>query len=100
MLVLPLAGRFWSFLLVSLLIGLGNGFGAGIVMTFGADYAPPDNTEGFLSLWRLMADIGGVAGPLIIGTAAQSLALGPAALIVGVFGIAGTVFFQVFVKRT
>lgn len=60
------------------LIGLGNGFGAGIVMTLGADYSPAVGRPKFLALWRLLSDAGMLSGPLLISavTAISSLAAG------------------------
>lgn len=60
------------------LIGLGNGFGAGIVMTLGADYSPTVGRPKFLALWRLLSDAGMLSGPLLISavTAVSTLAAG------------------------
>jgi len=65
-------------LVAAFLIGLGNGFGAGIVMTLGADYSPPVGRAKFLALWRLLSDAGMLSGPLLISavTAISSLAFG------------------------
>lgn len=57
-----------SFYLVSALLGLGNGFGSGIVMTLGADFAPPDARTSFLALWRTFSDFGAVAGPGVLSS--------------------------------
>jgi MFS family permease len=38
--ILPLTDSFGAFLVVGMLTGLGNGFGAGINMTLGADFSP------------------------------------------------------------
>src|SRR5699024_10443176 len=64
-------------LVAAFLIGLGNGFGAGIVMTLGADYSPPVGRAKFLALWRLLSDAGMLSGPLLISavTAISSLAV-------------------------
>jgi len=65
-------------MVAAVLIGLGNGFGAGIVMTLGADYSPSVGRAKFLALWRLLSDTGMLTGPLLISavTAASSLAFG------------------------
>lgn len=65
-------------MLGAFLIGLGNGFGAGIVMTLGADYSPPVGRPKFLALWRLLSDTGMLSGPLLISavTAVSTLAAG------------------------
>ena len=41
-------------LLAGLVIGFGNGLGAGTMMTLGADLAPPGAREEFLGVWRLI----------------------------------------------
>lgn len=67
-----------AFTLAAALLGLGNGFGAGIVMTLGADYSPPNTRAQFLGLWRSMSDAGMLAGPLVVSgvTAVAGLAVG------------------------
>ena len=62
-------------------LGLGNGIGSGLLMTLGADVAPPAARSQFLGAWRLLQDSGVAAGPLVVagGAALGSLALGVAA---------------------
>ena len=81
------------FVLVCLLMGLGNGIGSGIVMTLGADGAPPNGRHEFLGIWRLITDTGTSAGPFILAgmTALVSLAAGIA--VVGSFGLASAYIF-------
>lgn len=63
---------------VALLLGLGNGMGSGVVMTLGADVAPPATRAQFLGAWRLLQDTGSAGGPLVLsaGAALGSLAGG------------------------
>ena len=77
----------------AILIGLGNGFGAGIVMTLGADYSPEVGRPKFLALWRLLSDTGMLTGPLLISavTAISSLAFGIWAI--AALGFAGAGIF-------
>lgn len=77
------------------LIGLGNGFGAGIVMTLGADYSPTVGRPKFLALWRLLSDAGMLSGPLLISavTAATTLAAGIWA-IAGLAVVGASIFYQ------
>ena len=58
MAVLPLTGGLVTLTAVAMVMSFGNGIGSGIVMTLGADVAPPDNRRRFLSMWRLMSDTG------------------------------------------
>lgn len=76
--VVPLTGSSAWLMVAAFLIGLGNGFGAGIVMTLGADYSPTVGRPKFLALWRLLSDAGMLSGPLLISaiTAISTLAAG------------------------
>ncbi|MGV8968436.1 MAG: MFS transporter [Cellulomonas sp.] len=74
----------------AMVMGLGNGIGSGILMTLGADVAPPAVRSQFLGIWRLFSDAGSAAGPLVVaaGAALGSLAAGIAAM--GAVGIVST----------
>ena len=87
--LIPLTGGFSGLLLVSLLAGIGNGLGSGIVMTLGVDLSPRALTGEFLGIWHLMGDAGAVSGPLLIGVIAQGFGLQFAPLLIAVFGITG-----------
>lgn len=82
MLAMPLTTGFASLLAVSMVLGLGNGIGSGIIMTIGADASPAEGRTRFLGLWRLITDMGGGGGPLLLSglTAILSLASGIAAI--------------------
>lgn len=66
MMLLPLTGGVVSLTAVAMAMSLGNGLGSGIVMTLGADVAPPAAPVRFLSQWRLVGDGGSSAGPLLV----------------------------------
>ncbi|WP_394248262.1 MFS transporter [Arthrobacter pityocampae] len=76
--LLPLTGDVTGLLLVALLIGFGNGIGSGIVMTLGADFSPSPGRPQFLGIWRLLTDVGTMAGPglLALVTALATLSTG------------------------
>ncbi|HWS37107.1 MAG TPA: MFS transporter, partial [Actinoplanes sp.] len=76
-LLLPLAGGPIGLTGAALLMGVGNGLSAGLVMTLGADASPTIGRAEFLGAWRLCSDIGFGGGPLLIGavTAAASLTM-------------------------
>ena len=65
--LLPITGGLAGFVVASVVIGLGNGFGSGINMTLGTDLAPTAAVSMFLGAWRLFGDIGAAAGPAIVG---------------------------------
>ncbi|MFP4551677.1 MAG: MFS transporter [Spirochaetales bacterium] len=81
---LPLTSSLIGFAAASLLIGLGNGFGAGINMTIGTDLAPPGSVSEFIGMWRVLGDVGSTSGPAIVGAMA-----GVVGLSVGIWATAG-----------
>lgn len=82
MVLIPLTGTVGGLAAAAMLLGFGNGIGSGVIMTLGADMAPPGERAQFLGAWRLLADSGNAGGPLIVsaGAALGSLALGIAAM--------------------
>lgn len=97
--LLPLTAGFWSFLLIGLLAGVGNGIGAGINMTFGNDFAPVSSPERFLGVWQFISDTGNTAGPLIVGNIAGALSLGYSGLAIAAIGVIGMVVMWAFVQE-
>lgn len=87
--LIPFTAGFTGLLLASLVTGFGNGMGAGINMTLGADFAPRDRRAEFLGVWRFVTDIGTAGGPLMLSavTAVSTLAL--ATFATGGVGLAG-----------
>ena len=82
-LLLPLTSGPVTIALVACLMGLGNGISAGIVMTLGADASPPADRAQFLGGWRLCADLGNAAGPLVISGVSLVAPLAVAAVTMG-----------------
>ncbi|RKR86138.1 putative MFS family arabinose efflux permease [Micromonospora pisi] len=82
--LLPLATTVVGLAGVAMLMGLGNGLSSGLVMTLGADVSPVSGRAQFLGAWRLCADLGTGAGPLLI---AAVLTVG--SLTVAVLSMAG-----------
>jgi MFS family permease len=97
--MLPLTHGLVSLTVVAMLMGFGNGIGSGILMTLGADVAPPQTRAQFLGVWRLCADSGSAGGPLVVSVAAGlgSLAAGIAAM--GVMGVAAAAALLRWVPR-
>lgn len=81
--LLPLTSTAVGVGLVAALMGLGNGISAGIVLTLGADMAPPDARAQFLGGWRLCADVGNTAGPFLISAVSVVATLAAASLTLG-----------------
>ncbi|GAB2605858.1 MFS transporter [Pseudactinotalea suaedae] len=82
MVLIPLTSTAGGLTAAALLLGFGNGIGSGVIMTLGADTAPPHARAQYLGAWRLLADLGNAGGPLIVsaGAALGSIALGITAM--------------------
>ncbi|MEK8227718.1 hypothetical protein NKG05_18855 [Oerskovia sp. M15] len=79
-------------------MGFGNGIGSGILMTLGADVAPPDVRAQFLGIWRLFQDSGPRSALVVsAGAALGSLAGGIVAS--GTVGLLGAVALARWVPR-
>lgn len=65
-LLVPLAPTSAGFIAGLTLMAIGNGFGAGINMTIGADLSPNVGRAKFLSIWSMFSQVAIVAGPLAI----------------------------------
>jgi MFS family permease len=81
--LVPWAGSFWALVAVAGVLGVGNGIGAGILLTLGADAAPVQGRAQFLSGWRLMMDVGNAAGPALVSLVTVLASLGAASVALG-----------------
>ena len=97
--LVPLAGSFWSLVAVASVLGVGNGIGAGILLTLGADVAPQQGRAQFLSGWRLMADVGNAAGPALVSLGTVLVSLGAAAVGLGALAWFGALWLWRWVPR-
>ncbi|MGW5319699.1 MFS transporter [Nocardia thailandica] len=86
---LPLTHTVWSVGAAALVLGLANGVSNGLVMTVGANIAPPDRRPEFLGAWRLMHDVGMFAGPLGAGALGAALGLAASGLSVAAAAVVG-----------
>lgn len=87
------------FIAVAILLAVANGLGSGILMTLGADLAPPDDPAPFLGAFRFTGDVGNAAAPLAVAwiTAAASISL--AAGFMGVLGLLGAGLLSRWIPR-
>jgi MFS family permease len=85
--VLPLTSGTVSLAVVAMVMSFGNGVGAGIIMTLGADVAPTDGKIGFLSVWRTISDTGGAVGPLVVSVVAAASTLAAGIISIGTIGL-------------
>jgi MFS family permease len=100
LLLLPLTSEFWGFMIIGGLTGLGNGFGAGINMTLGADFSPSVGRGEFLGVWRFVSDVGQAGGPLVISVLTGFGGLALASLASGGIGLVGAIMMVLFVPET
>lgn len=100
MALIPLAGGYLPLLLVSLVIGFGNGLGSGAMMTLGTDLAPRGAVGEFMGLWRFVGDSGRASGPLAVGSLADSTGFTATALIVAGVGLASSATLLLLVRET
>ncbi|WP_440711432.1 MFS transporter [Herbiconiux sp. YIM B11900] len=77
------------FVAISILLGVANGVGSGIIMTLSADLAPRANPAPFLGAFRFTADAGAAAAPLIVSAVVLVASLPVAAALMGLVGLAG-----------
>ena len=99
MVLLPFAHSFGSLTAAAVVLGLGNGIGAGLVMTLGADASPADARVQFLGGWRLMADLGNAAGPAAISLITIAFPLGVAAVAMGGAAVVGAGWLRAWLPR-
>jgi MFS family permease len=99
MVLLPLTTSFASLTLVAVVLGVGNGISAGIMLTLGADAAPVEGRAQFLGGWRLMADSGWALGPALISAIAAVASLGVAAIAIGAVSFFGAGWMRIWVPR-
>ncbi len=99
LILLPLAGDATWLMVVGIVMGIGNGMSAGLVMTLGADLAPPGQRPVFLGIWRVFSDGGNGAGPFVVAgvTAIATLGIGIAAM--GVVGLLGGAWLGYWIPR-
>ena len=98
-LLLPLTHTTPAIAAVAGLMGLGNGISAGVVMTLGADAAPREARTQFLGGWRLFADVGNAAGPLVVSAVTTVAPLAVAALTMGGLTWVGVTWLARWIPR-
>ncbi|MBN1401000.1 MAG: MFS transporter [Anaerolineae bacterium] len=93
MCLVPFTGTFWGLLAAEMVIGFGNGLGAGCMMTLGADLAPKHARGEFLGIWRLIGDVGHMGGPMLVGQVADLVTLPTAAWAIAGAGLGAALVF-------
>ncbi|MDO5504534.1 MAG: MFS transporter [Actinomycetia bacterium] len=78
-----------GFVVAVVVMAVGNGLGAGINMTIGADLSPARGRARFLSIWAMFTQAGQLGGPLAVSGLLVAASLPVAVAAVGVAAIAG-----------
>jgi MFS family permease len=100
MFLIPFSGSFISLLLATILIGIGNGLGAGTMLTLGADLTPEDGRGEFLGMWGFIGNGGRTGGPFVVGSVADWLGLPAAAWVMTGTGLLAAAVFLFLVPET
>ena len=87
-----------GFVVGAALLGLGNGFGSGIVMTTGADLSPATRKADFLGIWQAIVAVGTALGPFIIGWLTDSFSLAVGLWATAGIGVLGMVWLVLLIK--
>ncbi|HHV22067.1 MAG TPA: MFS transporter [Propionibacterium sp.] len=96
---LPLTRGALTVTLVAILLGVANGFSAGIVMTLGSDSAPVNARAKFLGAWRLLTDAGNAGGPLLVSAIVALAPLWSASVAIGAVCWLGAAWFTRWLPR-
>lgn len=91
-LVMPLWPTTAGLVVGVVVMGVGNGFGAGINMTIGADLSPSVGRAKFLSIWAMFSQGGMLGGPLAISALLAFVGLPAAVTFVGLLSGAGAIW--------
>ena len=87
------------FAMFAAVLGVGNGLSSGILLTLGADVAPPADPAPFLGSWRTLTDAGGAVAPLVVSGLAALFSLAVATGAMGLVGLVGAAAFLRWVPR-
>jgi hypothetical protein len=87
------------FAMFAAVLGVGNGLSSGILLTLGADIAPPADPAAFLGSWRTLTDGGGAIAPVIVSVLTAAISLPVAVAAMGVIAVAGAAGFVRWVPR-
>jgi len=88
-----------GFLVICTLMALANGLGSGIILTIGADLAPPNARNEFLATYRLIIDFGVAVAPPMLSVIASISTLAISMASFGVLGLVGSFLMWRYIPR-
>ena len=86
--------------LAGAVMGVGNGIGAGTMLTMASDLAPGEARGQVLSGLAVLQDTGSLLGPLIVGVAADAAGVGASAFALAAVMVLATAWLVVVVGET
>ncbi|GAA1389675.1 MFS transporter [Luteococcus peritonei] len=101
LLVVPLT-HWWGVagvVVAVVVMAVGNGLGAGVNMTIGADLSPAEGRGRFLGIWALFSGAGALSGPLLISALVRVAVVQTAVLAVGGLTVAGAAWVLCLAPR-
>jgi MFS family permease len=96
MVLLPTGG---GLIAAAIVMALGNGLGAGINLTVGADLSPEAGRARFLGVWALFNNLGKLGGPSLISVLIAASGIRFGILATGVTAVAGAAWVLVWRRR-
>lgn len=99
LMLMPLSGATWWFVATALVVGLGDGVGAGIVKIIGIDIAPPERRGQFLGWWQSIASVGALAAPALASLVIALASLAAVLPVIGGLGLAGAAWMAHWTPR-
>nr|WP_300142230.1 MFS transporter [Propionicimonas sp.] len=98
-LLAPLAAGLPGFVVISLVVAVGNGLGAGINKTLSADLTPVRNRAGWLGLWNSLTGAGALIGPALVAATTGVAGVVTATVATGWLSLAGGAWAVWWVPR-
>ncbi len=87
-----------GFVVGACILGIGNGFGAGVVMTTGADLSPTVNRATFLGLWMAIVNVGRAGGPFVASGMTHVLGVAASLWATAGIGLGGALWLLLFIR--
>ncbi|GGL80015.1 MFS transporter [Microlunatus endophyticus] len=97
--ILPIGGTIAFFIIGVAVASVGNGLGAGINMTFGADLSPSVGRAKFLGYWNALGQVGSLLGPGLISVLIAVASLPVAVLSLAAAPLVGGIWMAGFRHR-
>ncbi len=86
--------------IAAVVMGIGNGIGSGSMLTVSSDLAPSEAASEFLGALGTIRDTGKVAGPIVVGSLADSAGLSTSSAVLGCVALAAVAIFVFGVGET